>query len=359
MVAADAQVDVVLRYPEVRQHGVFVLLVQRREDQHKGGNIRSAGQIQATVADPAFQSVLRGSKGAAVPFLHGHPAHRLFNPLVQPELAEAVFLSGVLLGGLTGGFDLVDAHRDAERGIGLLPHLGVCPVIPLIGSVDDRVEGGVDFPAFQDVLGLLVCLVADRAGIRPCRGDQEVEGLHPGIPGTLCHDVKELPVWLGVQLIKNHAVDVEAMLGVGLSREHLVEAVGGMVNDALLGREDLDPLGERRTHLHHIRRYLKNNGCLLAVGSAAIHLGAFLTVPAGEKKRHCSGQLRLALFLRYLDVRRIELPIAVVLQNSKQVSDDLLLPVDQLKGLACPGALGMAERLDKHHCKIGSVLIVV
>ena len=109
----------------------------------------------------------------------------------------------------------IDAHRDAERRVGLLPHLGVCPVIPLIGSVDNRVEGGVDFPAFQDVLGLLVCLVADRAGIRPRRGDQEVEGLHPGVPGTLCHDVKELPVWLGVQLIKNHAVDVEAMLGVG------------------------------------------------------------------------------------------------------------------------------------------------
>ena len=271
----------------------------------------------------------------------------MFDPLVQPELAEAVFLGGILLGGLTGRFDLVDAHRDAEGGVGLFPHLGVCPVIPLIGAVDDRVEGGIDFPAFQDVFGLLVCLVADRAGIRPRRGDQEVEGLHPGVPGTLCHDVKELPVWLGVQLIKNHAVDVEAMLGVGLSREHLVEAVGGMVNDALLGREDLDPLGERRTHLHHIRRYLKNNGCLLAVGSAAIHLGAFLTVPAGEKKRHCSGQLRLAHFLGDLDVGGVELAVPVLFDHAKQVADDALLPVDQLEGLSRPGAFGVAETLDE------------
>ena len=82
MVAADAQVDVVLRYPEVRQYGVFVLFVQRREDQYKGGNIRGAGQIQTTVTDPAFQIILRGSEGAAIPFLHGHPAHRLFDPLV-------------------------------------------------------------------------------------------------------------------------------------------------------------------------------------------------------------------------------------------------------------------------------------
>ena len=58
MVAADAQVDIVLRYPEVRQHSVFILLVQRREDQHEGGDIRGAGQIQTAVADPAFQIVL-------------------------------------------------------------------------------------------------------------------------------------------------------------------------------------------------------------------------------------------------------------------------------------------------------------
>lgn len=150
-----------------------------------------------------------------------------------------------------------------------------------------------------------------------------------------------------MQLIKNHAVDVEAMLGVGLSREHLVEAVGGMVNDALLGREDLDPLGERRTHLHHIRRYLKNNGCLLAVGSAAIHLGAFLTVPAGEKKRHCSGQLRLAHFLGDLDVGGVELAVPVLFDHAKQVADDALLPVDQLEGLSRPGAFGVAETLDE------------
>ena len=120
-----------------------------------------------------------------------------------------------------------------------------------------------------------------------------------------------------------------------------------MVDDALLGREDLDPLGERRTHLHHIRRYLKNNGRLLAVGSAAIHLGAFLTVPAGEKKRHCSGQLRLAHFLGDLDVGGVELAVPVLFDHAKQVADDALLPVDQLEGLSRPGAFGVAETLDE------------
>ena len=347
MVTADAQIDVVLRYPEVRQYGVFVLLVQRREDQYKGGNIRGAGQIQPAVANPAFQIVLRGGEGAAIPFLHRHPAHRLFDPLVQPELAEAVFLGGVLLGGLTGRFDLVDAHRDAKRGVGLLPHLGVCPVIFLIGAIDDRVEGGVDLPAFQDVLGLLVCLVADRAGIRPRRGDQKVEGLHTSVTGPLRHDIKELPVGLGMQLVKNHAVDVEAVLGVGLRREHLVEAVGGMVDNAFLRSEDLDPLGERRTHLHHVRRHLENDRSLLPVGGAAIHLGALLTVPAGEQKGHRCSQLRFAHFLGDFDVGGVELAVTVLFDHAEQVADDAFLPVNQLEGLSRPGAFGVAETLDE------------
>ena len=149
------------------------------------------------------------------------------------------------------------------------------------------------------------------------------------------------------------------MLGVGFRREYLVEAVGGMVDDALLRSEYLDPLGECRTHLHHIRRYFKNDGCLLAVGGAAIHLGAFLIVPAGEQKRHCSGQLRLAHFLRDLDVGGVELPVAVLFDHAKQVADDALLPVNQLEGLSRPGAFGVAEGLDEHHRIVGGVLIVV
>ena len=150
-----------------------------------------------------------------------------------------------------------------------------------------------------------------------------------------------------MQLIKNHAVDVEAMLGVGLSREHLVEAVGWMVDDALLRSKDLDPLGERRTHLHHIRRYLENDRRLLAVGSAAIHLGALLAIPTGEQKRHRSGQLRFAHLFGNLDVGGVELAVAVLFDHAKQVADDALLPVNQLEGLSRPGAFGVAETLDE------------
>ena len=66
------------------------------------------------------------------------------------------------------------------------------------------------------------------------------------------------------------------------------------------------------------------------------------------------------MLLRYFDVGGIELPITVWLQNTEDVPDDLLLPVDQLKGLTVPGAFGVtAELFDEAHRVIGGILIVV
>ena len=38
-------------------------------------------------------------------------------------------------------------------------------------------------------------LIADGVGVVARRGDQEIQRLHPGVPGALEHDVKEFPVW--------------------------------------------------------------------------------------------------------------------------------------------------------------------
>ena len=65
------------------------------------------------------------------------------------------------------------------------------------------------------------------------------------------------------------------------------------------------------------------------------------------------------MFLGYLDVGSVELPIAVRLEDTKDVPDDLLLPVNQLEGFSRPGALGMAEALDEHDGIIRSVRIIV
>ncbi len=68
--------------------------------------------------------------------------------------------------------------------------------------------------AFQDILCLHVSLIADGVGIRSGSSDQEIQRLHPGIAGALGHNIKELSVRLGMQLVKDNAVDIEAVLTV-------------------------------------------------------------------------------------------------------------------------------------------------
>ena len=217
----------------------------------------------------------------------------------------------------------------------------------------------VDLTSLNDVLGLLVDLITDGLRIIAGRGDEEIQRLHPSIAGAFGHDIKELAVRLRVQFIEYHTVSVEAVLVADIGREHLVDTARWLINEPFLGIQYLDPLGKSRTHPHHIRRHIENDGRLLTVGGASVYLGAFLSVTAGEQKRHRSGKLRLALFLGNLDVCRIELSVSVGLEDTENVSNDLLLPVNKLEGLSCPGAFGVAETFDEHDGIIRSVRIIV
>ena len=87
-----------------------------------------------------------------------------------------------------------------------------------------------------------VLFVADAVGVGACGGDEEVLRLGARITLALGHHVEQGPVGLSVQLVEHHTGDVEPVLGVRLSEEHLVEAVGRLVDDALLGGQDLHPL---------------------------------------------------------------------------------------------------------------------
>jgi hypothetical protein len=252
-----------------------------------------------------------------------------------------------LLGGVTRRPHLVDAHCDAQGGVGLFPHFGVRPIVLLVRAIDHRVKGGIDLPALQNILGLLVCLVADGAGVGASGGDKEVERLHPGVAGAFGHDIEQLSVGLGVQLVKDHPVDVESVLAVCLRRQHLVKTVGGLVDDAFLRGQDLHPLGEGRTHLHHIGGNLEYDGCLLAVGGAAVDLGPLLTVPTGEQQSDSGGEFALAHLLGNLDVGGVELAVSVGLEGAEHIPDDLFLPVDKFKWLSSPSPLGVAEALDE------------
>ena len=217
----------------------------------------------------------------------------------------------------------------------------------------------VDLPTLDDVLGLLVDLVADGLRIVASRGNEEVQRLHTGIAGALGHDIKELTIRLGVQLIEHHTVGVESVFVSDIGGKHLVDTARWLINEPLLGIQYLDPLGECRTHPHHIRRHIENDGCLLTVGGAAVHLGAFLSITAGEQQSHRSGKFGFTLLFRNFDVCSVELPIVVGLENTENVPDNLLLPVNKLEGLSRPGAFGVAQALNEHHGIIGGILIVV
>jgi len=82
MVAPDSEIEVVFRYPEVRQDNVFVVFVLRREHKYECRNICGGGQIQTAVADPVFQIILADGKLTFVPFIHRHPTDCLFYPLI-------------------------------------------------------------------------------------------------------------------------------------------------------------------------------------------------------------------------------------------------------------------------------------
>ena len=358
MVPAHPQVQRLFRNPEIREQLELIFLIQGREYQDKRRDVRGGGKIQAAVADAPFQFLFVHSKSALIPFLHRHPAHRLLHPLVQPQLPEGILLPRILLRRLAGRFHLVHPHRDVQGWIGLLPYLRISPVVTLIRPVNHRVKGRIDLPAFQDVLRLLVRLIADGVGIRPCCGDQEIQRLHPGIAGTFCHNIEQLPVRLGMQLIKDHSVDIKSMFAVCLRGQYLIKTVGRLINDPLLGSQDLYPPVQRRAHPHHIRRHLKNNGGLLSVSGTAIHFRAFLPIAAAEQKGYRCSQFGFPLLLRDLNVRGIKLPVSIRLQNSEQIPDDLLLPVDQFKRLSRPSPLRMTETLDEVHGKIRRLLVV-
>ena len=217
----------------------------------------------------------------------------------------------------------------------------------------------VDLASLDDVFGLLVDLIADGLRVVAGRGDEEIQRLHTGITGALGHNIKELTVRLGVQLIEHHAVGVEAVFVADICGEHLVDTARWLIDEPLLGIQYLDPLRKCRTHPHHVSRHIENDGSLLSVGSAAVDLGSFFSVTTGKQKRHRSGKLGLALLFWNFNVCCIELSIAVGLEDTENVPDNLLLPVDELERLSRPGAFGVAQTFDEHDGIIRSVLIVV
>jgi len=152
---------------------------------------------------------------------------------------------------------------------------------------------------------------------------------------------------------------IETVLVADVSGKHLVDTARGKIDEPLLGIQNFDSFGQCWAHTNHVGGHIENDGGLLAVGSTTIYLGAFLAVAAGQEQGNCGCQLALALLFGDLDVSGVELTVAVALDGSENVPDDLLLPVDQLKRLPCPGAFGVAQAFDKADRIVSSGFVIV
>ena len=152
-----------------------------------------------------------------------------------------------------------------------------------------------------------------------------------------------------MQLVENAGADVQAMLGGHLRGQHLIDAACGLVHHALHGRNDLDPLAQRRGLLDHIDGHIKNNGCLLPVAGAGVHLGLPLVIVGQHIERDGRAQFALALLFGNLDIGGGVLTHGgiIVPYRSKHVPDDLLLPRQQLEGLSVKLAHRMSQAFDK------------
>ena len=282
-----------------------------RKCQNKSCNICCTGKVKPTVADTTCKHLFIKSHLAFVPLLHRHPTHCLFYPLIQTELSESIFLSGSFLCRITRSHHLIHSDGLIQTWICLFPNLWVSPVLGFICTINYRVESRIMLPAFKNVFRLLVNFIADWICVRSGCGDEKIQRLHSRITGAFGHNIEQLSVRLCMQFIKHNPVNIKAMFGISFCRKHLIKAVGRDVHNTLLWGQDFHSLGKGRTHSYHIGSHIKYNGSLLAVGSTAVNLGTFFAITTGEQQGNRSGKFWFAIFLRNLNVSRVELPIAV------------------------------------------------
>jgi len=234
MVTSYSEGQCFLRQPEVRQNRIYLIIVCWREHQNKSCNIRSTGKVKSTVADSSTKEFWNYRSITSIPFFHWHPSNRLFYPLIQTQLSECVLFTRILSGRIASSFNFIHSDSNAKRGICFFPNFWRSPVFRFICTVNHRIECWIDFSAFQNIFCLLMRFITNRMRVRPSRGDEKIQRLHSGITRTFGHNIKELSVWLRMQFIEHHSMDVETMLGIRLCRKHLIEAVGRNIHDTLL-----------------------------------------------------------------------------------------------------------------------------
>ena len=212
--------------------------------------------------------------------------------------------------------------------------------------------------SINNIQRLLMNLPADAVLVISGGSDQKIQRLHSRIAAAFGHYVVELAIRLRMQLVEHHAVSIEAVLVANIGRKHLIDTAGRLEDEPLGSVENFNTFRQSWTHPHHIRRHIENDGGLVSVSCTAINLGALLIVAASQQQGDSSRELTFAHLLWYLYIGRIELPVTVGFQCSKDVTDNLFLPVNKLEWLSGPCAFGVTERFYERHSVVGGFFVI-
>ena len=87
----------------------------------------------------------------------------------------------------------------------------------------------------------------------------------------------------------------------------------------------------------------------MPVGSASVDLCSPLTITACHIKRDGCCKFRLSVFLWYLTITGVVLPVSVFLYCSIDRADDLILPRQEFKRNSPPPSFGVFQAVDKIH----------
>lgn len=191
-------------------------------------------------------------------------------------------LGGVLSCLFVGGLHRFEENRYADGRVHPTPDALVLPVVALFNAEHGWIESGVDLGAVDYRLRLAVDFVTDGRFVPARRGDEEVERLSSGVARVLVHRVEEFSGLLGEQLVENQSADVEALLGLGFTRQYPIEAVGVLKEYPLGGRYQLRQLIQVGALLRHRLGGVKHGARLIDVGGAGVDLGSGFAV--GEQE---------------------------------------------------------------------------
>ena len=150
---------------------------------------------------------------------------------------------------------------------------------------------------------------------------------------------------MGVQLVDDRAVDVEAVHGAAVGGQR--HEAGGARGDVQVVDQDADPAFERRRRADHALGLVEHDARLIAARGSGVDLGAVLAVGDQQVQADAGRQRALAVLARHGAIGGAEAPEAVRALPAEQAADHERLPGRELEGLPGPLALGVAQEAEE------------